>query len=196
MKRRTLRPVLVPAATLAVSALFAFVAKTAQAQLKPAFTLERASAAAGIRFGTNDLNAGVGALIGYTLPQSIYLGADFDYWFGQSQDNSGFGAVYSVKSHAWNVFGVVGYDFGVLPALVLRPELGVGVVHGDAEVCQSFPFSPVVQCASTSASNAAGLFGGQLMYLLGSSFHVGGELRIIVADNSAVVFAGNVGLVF
>jgi hypothetical protein len=34
------------------------------------------------------------------------------------------------------------------------------------------------------------------MYLVGSTLHVGGELRVMVADSSAVVFAGNVGAVF
>jgi hypothetical protein len=182
--------------TLAVCLVLVLAARSSRAQARPAFTLERASGALGVRYGSNDLNAGVGALIGYTLPQSIYLGGVFDYWFGKSVNNSAFGITQTGKSSGWNLFGTVGYDFGVLPALVLRPVLGIGVLHGSAEVCQSVPGSPVVQCVSASSSDAAGLFGGQLMYLVGSSVHLGGELRVIVASDSAVVLAGNVGVVF
>jgi hypothetical protein len=196
MKRTPFQRIARLALTIALSAWPVFVSTTAEAQIKPAFTLEKVSGAIGVRYGSNDLNLGVGALVGYTLPQSIYLGGVFDYWFGKSQDYSAFGVVQTAKSHGWNLFGEVGYDFGVLPALVLRPVLGAGVLHGDVEACTSVPLSPVVQCVSGSSSNAAGLFGGQLMYLVGSSVHVGGELRIIVADSSAVVFGGNVGLIF
>jgi hypothetical protein len=180
----------------AISMLFALTSNDAHAQARSAFTADRASGALGFRFGSNDLNAGVGALVGYTLPQNIYLGAVFDYWFGKSQESAAFGVTQSAKVNGWNVFGVGGYDFGVLPALVIRPFLGIGIFHASGEACAGTPFSPVVQCTSFSDSKAAGLFGGQLMYLLGSTLHVGGELRVLVADDSAVVFAGNVGAVF
>jgi hypothetical protein len=180
----------------AISVLFALSPTAARAQAHPPFTAERASGALGFRFGSNDLNAGVGALVGYTLPQNVYLGAVFDYWFGKSQDYSFFGVTQTAKAHWWDVFGVGGYDFGVMPQLVLRPIVGIGMIHVNAEVCQSSPISPVVQCVSSSGSDAAGLFGGQIMYLVGSTLHVGGELRIMVADDSAVVFGGNIGAVF
>jgi hypothetical protein len=66
----------------------------------------------------------------------------------------------------------------VRPSAYSTPEL---------EVRTDLPF--VVASSSTT-------FGGQLMYLVSGSLHVGGELRIIVANDSAVVFAGNVGMVF
>jgi hypothetical protein len=184
------------ASSCAVSLLILLLSTTARSETHPAFTLDRMSGALGVRYGSNDLNAGVGALAGYTLPQSIYLGAVFDYWFGKSQNYSAFGVTQTAKANGWSLFGVVGYDFGVMPALVLRPLLGAGVLHGSAEVCQSAPGSPVVQCVSASSSDAAGVFGGQLMYLVGSSLHVGGELRVVVASSSAVVFAGNIGMLF
>ena len=66
------------AATLAALAAAILFSSRAEAQVRPAFTLERASGALGVRYGSNDMNLGLGALAGYTLPQSICLGADFD----------------------------------------------------------------------------------------------------------------------
>ena len=127
----------------------------------------------------------------------LYLGGVFDYWFGSSRDQAFGGFTQSVKSSGWNFFGAAGYDFGLMPALVIRPFAGIGVLHGSAEVCTNGPVgAPFSGCSTASATDAAGLFGGQLMYLVSSSVHLGGEIRIIVASDAAVVLAGNVGMIF
>jgi hypothetical protein len=180
-----------------VLAALSLAAREARADAPAPFTRERGSAALGLRFGSNDLNAGIGALGGYTLPMNLYLGGTFDYWFGKSAQQQVGGFSQTVKTSAWNLFGVVGYDFGLMPALVIRPEAGIGVVHGSAEVCTTAPAGfPFSGCSSASNSDAAALFGGQIMYLATSSLHLGGELRVEVASDAFVVIAGNVGLVF
>jgi hypothetical protein len=81
--------------------------------------------------------------------------------------------------------------------MVIRPFAGIGVLHGSVEVCTNAPAGPPISgCSTASSSDAAGVFGGQLMYLVSSSVHLGGEIRIIVASEAAVVLAGNVGMIF
>jgi hypothetical protein len=178
-----------------VLGLLTLATREARADMPPAFTQSRGSGAIGLRFGSNHLNAGIGALGGYTLPMHLYLGGVFDYWFGSSQTAQGPGFSVTAKSSGWNLFGVGGYDFGITPQLVIRPFGGIGVFQGNVESCYNGgPFGGV--CSSGSSSDAAGLFGGQLMYLVTDSLHIGGELRILIASNTAVVLAANIGLVF
>ncbi len=180
-----------------VAAAISVAARGARADAPAPFTQERGSGAIGLRYGSNNLNAGIGALGGYTLPIRLYLGGVFDYWFGSSRDQAFGGFTQSVKSSGWNFFGAAGYDFGLMPALVIRPFAGIGVLHGSAEVCTNGPVgAPFSGCSTASATDAAGLFGGQLMYLVSSSVHLGGEIRIIVGSDAAVVLAGNVGMIF
>ena len=165
-----------------------------QITLAPAFTSNRASVAVGIRYGTNDLNAGAGLHAGYTLDIPIYIGGAFDYWFGSSETVASPAGEITAESSGWNVFGLVGYDLGITRTFVIRPYGGLGIFAARAEVCTSSPVSPVEQCIEASASDAAGAFGGQLMVLLGS-LHLGGELRVIFAEEAALIVGGNVGLV-
>ncbi|HEX9295383.1 MAG TPA: autotransporter outer membrane beta-barrel domain-containing protein [Polyangiaceae bacterium] len=171
--------------------------KDASAQTVPPFTLEKFTVAGGVRFGSNDLNIGLGALAGYTLRQNIYLGGIFDYWFGTNQEFTTFpGVTQTAKSSAWNILGAVGYDFGVLPTLVLRPYVGAGVLHQDVEGCGGVLGSPPIQCVSGSETDAAGVFAGQAMVQLGPAIHLGGEIRLLVSDDTFAIFAGNIGGAF
>jgi len=63
-----------------------------------------------------DFGVGLGA--GHTLSAGVYFGATFDYFL--EQDGIGSTAQLLLAS------GVLGYDFGLTDAFVLRPELGVG----------------------------------------------------------------------
>lgn len=64
---------------------------------------------------------GLGLSAGVTLPASLYLGASFNYFFGESESLGGFDATFS----AYQLMAHVGYDLGVGP-LTLRPSLGLG----------------------------------------------------------------------
>jgi hypothetical protein len=134
---------------------------------------------------------------GYTLSQSIYIGAVFDYWFGESEEQTvpGFpggpgGGTVSASVSGWDLMGEVGYDFGVSPTVVIRPLGGIGVFHADGETC-----APVIGCMEISESEAAGAFGGQLLVDL-DGFNVGAEFRVLFADETAVLVGGNVGAAF
>jgi len=63
-----------------------------------------------------DFGLGLGA--GHTLTAGVYFGAAFDYFL--EQDDIGSTAQLLLAS------GVLGYDFGLNDAFVLRPEFGVG----------------------------------------------------------------------
>ena len=163
-------------------------------RLAPAFTRSRTTLAAGIRYGTNDLNFGVGVHAGYTLEPQVYIGGAFDYWFGTSETVESFGIEVSTEASGWNVLALAGYDLGITSTFVIRPYGGGGIFAARGEVCTSGAGVPVEQCIEANASDAAGAFGAQLMVLLGS-LHLGGELRIIFAEEAALNLGGNIGFV-
>jgi hypothetical protein len=65
---------------------------------------------------------GLGLSAGVTLPLSLYLGASFDYFFGETVS---FSAGPEVSRSSSQLLGRVGYDLGLGP-LTLRPELALG----------------------------------------------------------------------
>jgi hypothetical protein len=109
----------------------------------PALANEPATAGAlqwgiGFRYGfdlnDSDLNpwgTGLGVELGYTLPSAVYLGGNFDYFFGEKQET----AVLDIEQNTWQVMAEGGYDIGVAPVFVIRPKLGAGVATFDTEVC-------------------------------------------------------------
>jgi hypothetical protein len=78
---------------------------------------------------------GLGLRAGITLPASLYLGASFDYFFGESKnevaDTLSSGGKLSTATT--QVLGNVGYDLGFGP-LTLRPSLGLGVSDSSAKI--------------------------------------------------------------
>jgi hypothetical protein len=162
-----------------------------------AFTLDKVSASAGAEFGSNDLNLGLGARLGYTLRQGVYLGAAGDYWFGKSEENNlpGLGSV-KASAHGWDVLGDVGYDFAPTPTLVLRPFGGFGIFAASAEVCTTSPTAPTTTCIKSSGSKGVGSFGGQVLVDLGG-LNFGGELRLLFYQgDTAAAFGAHIGTTF
>jgi hypothetical protein len=85
------------------------------------------------------LRLGLGLSAGVTLPGSLYLGASFSYFLGESQGVSYRDATtrqavaraeYSLQSY--QLLGHIGYDLGLGP-LTLRPSLGAGLEHGSQD---------------------------------------------------------------
>ena len=147
-----------------------------------------------MRYGTQDLNLGFGARGGFTLPIGIYVGGVFDYFLGTSQTQSMPGASTTAEASMWDVGGEAGYDFGFRDSVVVRPYLGFGMASAQAKVCiDDGTGSPV--CMTGSSSKAFISFGGQVNYMAGS-FYAGGDLRVMVVDDSAFILGGHVGLVF
>lgn len=176
---------------LGAAALFASANAGA---LEPAFTQNRLSLGGGPRFGSNNLNFGLGARIGYTIEQSVYFGGVFDWWLGEHSET---GAPLPTETHAsaWNLMGDVGYDFGITPKFVIRAYGGAGIIQTSVETCATIPGFDEV-CTDGSDTQGAGMFGAQPMVLLGDKLHLGGELRVMFSEEAAVIIAGNVGGVF
>lgn len=76
--------------------------------------------------GLNGYGFQLGARGGYTLPMNLYLGARFDYFFGEKEEGGFFG---SYKANNWGVVPEVGYDVGLTDIIVLRPKLGFGIMR-------------------------------------------------------------------
>ena len=74
----------------------------------------------------NPYGIGIGVRGGVTLPSALYLGASFDYFFGESDD------AVDIDFNLYQVMGNVGYDIGLGP-LTLRPSLGLGVANTSVE---------------------------------------------------------------
>lgn len=113
---------------------------SAAAQAQEAFTLEKPQVGIGLNYGIytgddmgdiNPYGVGFGVHGGYTLPMGLYLGAQFEYYLGGSQDV--FGAEVSGNIYQFQL--EPGYDIAVGPTAVIRPVLGIGYSTFAFETC-------------------------------------------------------------
>jgi len=79
----------------------------------------------------NPWGRGLGVSGGYTLPNAIYLGGNFDYFFGDEEEFPGGDR----SGNVWQIMGEGGYDLGIGPNFVVRPKVGVGGASLASEVC-------------------------------------------------------------
>jgi hypothetical protein len=63
----------------------------------------------------NPWGPGLGAELGYTMPNAVYLGGKFDYFFGESEE-----------PRLWELMAEGGYDLGVGRSVVIRPKVDAG----------------------------------------------------------------------
>jgi hypothetical protein len=153
--------------------------------------------------GDGDTNAygfGIGFRGGYTFDMGLYLGGDFDYFFGEDNGGSVAGiAGASTHVNVWNVMGEIGYDFWIYRHGILRPKLGLGVGVGHGSACVSVNILNVGgACDSNSQSGFAIAPGVQFLHFF-SNVYFTGELRyqtisIDGPDPSAFIFAAGVGV--
>jgi hypothetical protein len=139
----------------------------------------------GSALGDAELNAygpGVGLRAGVTLPASLYLGASFDYFTGESESAAGV----DISASVLQLLGNVGYDAGLGP-LTLRPNLGFGLAQTRAEL----------EDESTSEGNFAVSPGAEVFLGLGL-LTVSGELRynhvFVDGDADAIIVGVGLGL--
>ena len=127
------------------------------------------SAAALLGFATDDLNLGLGARVGYTLPaMPFYVGGTFVYHLGTSESTP----VGDVSAHLYYFGAEGGYSISAGP-VIIRPYLGLGAATATA----SLPGG------SASDTKFAAWPGGALLFPLGSAF-VGGDVRFLLVSNS------------
>jgi hypothetical protein len=179
----------------AVAALTCAATVTAPAEAVPSFTLERTTLGGGIRWGSDDLEFGIGVRGGYTLRQGIYIGGLFDYWFGDDDDSEVAGiARFERDINVWNLMGVVGYDAGITQSITIRPYGGFGIVHVDFEECGgALGFNP---CVENDETDPGMVLGGEMLFEIGTNLHVGPELRILIYEEAAFIIGGNFGGTF
>lgn len=131
----------------------------------------------------NPYGIGLGLRGGLTLPSALYLGASFDYFFGDSDD------VVDVDFAIYQLMGNIGYDLGLGP-LTLRPSLGLGVANTSVEVGGPISFEDS-QSDFVLSPGAEGIIGLGLL-------SVSAELRYnkIFADGDADALIMGVGVGF
>jgi hypothetical protein len=119
-------------------------------------------------FGFNSIyDFGIGVRAGYTLPQHIYIGGEFSYFFGGTE------LAYSYATY--NIGPEVGYDIGLAAAPVLiRPYVGLGYdglsISGTG--CGTF-------CQQSTGGFA--LWGGAIgTYNFTRNWSAGVDLRLII----------------
>jgi outer membrane protein with beta-barrel domain len=139
----------------------------------------------GSALGDAELNGygpGFGLRAGVTLPASLYLGASFDYFFGETDSVAGV----DISASVLQVLANVGYDAGLGP-ITLRPNLGFGLAQTEAEL----------EDASTSEGNFAISPGVEAFLGLGL-LTVSGELRynhiFAEGDGDAIIVGVGLGL--
>lgn len=157
------------------------------------FTQNRAQVLGGFRFGSDDLNLGLGIKGGYTLPMDLYVGGSFDYFFGEHNESNvnGFHTEYSFSF--WLLTPEVGYDFGIIPALMVRPFGGIGLAAVNGESCSQGPGIDI--CNDFSDSDVGLTLGGLISYSIGPVFF-GGELRFLIYDDEALILGLHAGGAF
>ena len=165
---------------------------TTDAQAAPnGFTWDRATIQGGPRFGSDDLNFGLGLNGGYTLGQGVYLGGLFNYFLGETNEFRLAGVETEAGFDAWFLMFDGGYDIGLSRAFVLRPSLALGLATAHAEVCVRGPGTPD-GCTSDSNSEFEAALGGNAIFDAGG-LTLGGELRLFFGEFDGVWMGFNLG---
>lgn len=146
-------------------------------------------------YATKDMNFGVGARLGYTLPVlPVYVGGTFVYHFGTSESAvlAGSSIETSTKQYYYGV--EAGYSLG-LGLVALRPFVGIGAstLKGSATACTLGVCSGTVDVSSSNFAIWPGL---DILLPVGPVF-VGADARLLHAgDINAFAAYATVGLKF
>ncbi len=151
---------------------------------------------AGFRYGVllsdgepNPWSSGLGLDVGYTLPNAIYLGGSFEYFFGSSYASP----LLKVTANIWQLSAEGGYDIGLGQNFVIRSKIGFGVAGFNAktEGC------PADSCTGSSSMTKAAIAPGATFMLFTSrlSFAVDARYDIVLTDPSlkALIFSFGIG---
>jgi hypothetical protein len=138
----------------------------------------------------NPWGTGLGVEVGYTLPNALYLGGNFDYFFGETREAAGL----ELSGNIWQLMGEVGYDlgFGQGPFFVVRPKAGVGVAGLNGEACVEG-----LGCDDNSETNFA-IAPGAAFMIFTKSVSVSLDFRydMIFAEEeqlNALIFSAGIG---
>jgi hypothetical protein len=183
------------AARLVFALGFALGASTAAGSaLADAATQGAFQFGAGFRYGVeqnegdvNPWGTGLGLDLGYTMENSVYLGGNFEYFFGETVDIGGS----EVSNNVWQLSAEGGYDIGLGESIVLRPKLGLGMASLMVDGC-------AVGICEDSSEQDFMLAPGATFILLTRSFSLSLDARyaMIVAEPElakALIFSLGIG---
>lgn len=171
---------------------FGVLSVTSAVGAAPAFTAGKATVNARLQYGVNledgDANPyklGLALGGGYTLSNNLFIGGNFDYFFGEKVDINLLGVTGNVSINVWQLMGNVGYDLGLTENLVLRPYGGLGLASIGGKSCMSMAgFGE--QCTSSSDMYAAMALGAQPLLAIGPAFLLAdARFNIIFGDETA-----------
>jgi hypothetical protein len=150
----------------------------------------------GVKLSDGDINpwgTGLGIDVGYTLPNAIYFGGNFEYFFGETLEAPGLKLSANIMQ-----FGVEGgYDVGIGQHFVIRPKLGVGLAHLESSVegcgidalCEAGPHG--------SSDTKAAILPGATFLLFTKRISVALDVRydVVFTDPSlqGLVFSAGIG---
>lgn len=167
-------------------ALCALISATT-AKAETPFTADKFQVGGGLNYGVfmgdddgdppNPYNFGLGLDAGYTLGAGVYLGGEFNYFFGGSEEASMPYGSAEVSINIMQYGVVVGYDLGLTPELVLRPQAGLGM--GSAKLESKFELAGMSSEDSTSESGLFIPIGAGILYSMGG-WYLGGDLRYAI----------------
>jgi hypothetical protein len=178
------------------AALTAVLFATAPARAEPK-TANSLQLGLGLRYGIemnegdfNPWGLGLGVQGGYTLPNAVYLGGLFEYFFGDSQE---LGDI-KVKGNLWQLMAEAGYDIGLTPLFVLRPKVGAGI----ASTSLSTEGCPTgVTCADDSYSDFALAPGvTAMLFLPGFGLSLDARYDLVFAESEtakALILTAGIG---
>lgn len=164
-----------------------------RAQASDSVHTGEAQAALGGRFGNDEyLRLGFGGRLGYVFESQVYLGGLFDYYLGTTKQASLKNATGDVRESAWTLNLELGYDFGVARGFDVRVFGGLG----NTKLSTRSDYDPGPLKDNTLVDSkltvTLGLLGN---YDLGPIF-VGPEVRLLVANGTALVGGAHVGMAF
>lgn len=145
----------------------------------------------------NPFGPALGITAGVTLKPGIYIGADFNYFWGGSRTVSGLNAGASMHANIYDVLGEVGYDLWVGRTGVLRPKVGLGIGIARGTFCGSTGFTTA--CATDSRSGFTIAPGAEYVQFFGPGYlsleAKWQDVMLSGPDASAVVLGIGIGAV-
>lgn len=178
------------------AALAAVLFATAPAHADPK-TANSLQLGLGLRYGVemnegdfNPWGIGLGVNGGYTLPNAVYVGGLFEYFFGDSRDVGGI----KFKGNLWQVMAEGGYDIGLTPLFVLRPKVGAGLAGTKLSVDDCPSGLSCTDDSSTDFALAPGVTA--MLFLPGFGLSLDVRYDMVFSDpemGKALIFTAGVG---
>lgn len=145
---------------------------------------------------TNPFGPAIGVRGGVTLDPGLYLGADFDYFFGEERSAGVPGASGSSRVNVYDVMGEVGFDLWLHPHGILRPKVGLGVGFLKGSLCGQI--ANVGACSEDTRSGFTVAPGAQYLHYFRNVFLTfEARYQVIMLDGpdpNAVILGAGLGL--